>query len=134
MEPRGGREVAGATLRPVRSRPHRATRSPTLGPVRNLRGPRDRNGGLVPIREHRMALNIPVILGTVRSERVGPRVGQFLVRMLQDRGQTPTLVDPVELPLPLLDKMYKEYPARQAPPVLEKLAQIIMPADAYVIV
>jgi NAD(P)H-dependent FMN reductase len=81
-----------------------------------------------------MPFNIPVILGTVRSQRVGPRVAKFLVRTLQERGQSPTLVDPVEFPLPLLDKMYKEYPAGQAPPVLERLAQIIKAADAYVIV
>jgi NAD(P)H-dependent FMN reductase len=81
-----------------------------------------------------MPLNIPVILGTVRTQRVGPRVAKFIVRALQERGQSPTLVDPVEFPLPLLDKMYKEHPAGQAPPVLERLAQIIKAADAYVIV
>jgi NAD(P)H-dependent FMN reductase len=81
-----------------------------------------------------MPLNIPVILGTVRSQRVGPRVAKFIVRTLQERGQAPTLVDPVEFALPLLDKMYKEYSAGQAPPVLERLADIIKAADAYVIV
>ena len=81
-----------------------------------------------------MPLAIPVILGTVRSQRIGPRVAKFIVRRLQERGQAPTLVDPVEFPLPLLDKMYKDYPAGQAPPVLERLTQIIKPADAYVIV
>ena len=53
---------------------------------------------------------------------------------LKDRGHDVTLVDPVEHPLPLLDKMYKEYKAGEAPPVLEGLARIIKPADAYVIV
>jgi NAD(P)H-dependent FMN reductase len=81
-----------------------------------------------------MPLNIPVILGSVRSQRVGPRVAKFVARSLQERGHAPTIIDPIEFPLPLLDKMYKEYPAGQAPPVLEKLAQIIKPADAYVIV
>lgn len=81
-----------------------------------------------------MPLEITVILGTVRSQRVGPRVAKFLVRMVEERGHKPTLIDPVEYPLPLLDKMYKEYPAGQAPPVLEKLAAIIKPADAYLIV
>jgi NAD(P)H-dependent FMN reductase len=81
-----------------------------------------------------MALNIPVILGTVRSERVGPRVARYLVRALEERGHRPTLIDPVEYPLPLLDKMYKEYPPGGAPPVLERLAQVIKPADAYLIV
>src|SRR5207244_6390479 len=34
----------------------------------------------------------------------------------------------------LLDKMYKEFPAGQAPEPLERLAAILKPADAYVIV
>lgn len=81
-----------------------------------------------------MPLAIPVILGTVRSQRVGPRVGKYLVNRLQERGHKPVLVDPIEHPLPLLDKMYKEYGPGEAPPVLERLAGIIKPADAYLIV
>src|SRR5262245_25341576 len=130
MEPGNSGEVGGGALRPAQSRPHSATRSRAIGPDRNRRGAGCRNAGLVRILEHPMPLNIPVILGTVRSQRVGPRVAKFLVRTLQERGQAPTLVDPVEFALPLLDKMYKEYPAGQAPPVLEKLAQIIKAADA----
>ena len=61
-------------------------------------------------------LFIPVILGTVRSERVGPRVARYLVRKLEERGHRPTLIDPVEFALPLLDKMYKEFPPGGAPP------------------
>jgi NAD(P)H-dependent FMN reductase len=81
-----------------------------------------------------MALDVPVILGTVRSERVGPRVARYMVRALEQRGHRATLVDPVDFALPLLDKMHKEYPPGAAPPVLERLARIIKPADAYVIV
>ncbi|HKB38054.1 MAG TPA: NAD(P)H-dependent oxidoreductase, partial [Gemmataceae bacterium] len=65
-----------------------------------------------------MPLNIPVILGTVRSERIGPRVAKYVVRALTERKHNVTLVDPVEHPLPLLDRMYKEYPSGSAPPVL----------------
>ena len=79
-------------------------------------------------------LKIPVILGTVRRERIGIRVARFMVNALTERGHDVTLVDPVEYPLPLLDLMYKEYAAGEAPPVLERLASIIKPADAYVIV
>ena len=81
-----------------------------------------------------MALNIPVILGTVRTDRVGPRVARFIVRALEQREHRPTLIDPMDHALPLLDKMYKEYAPGQAPAVLERVAQIIKPADAYVIV
>jgi hypothetical protein len=69
-----------------------------------------------------MPLTIPVILGTVRSERVGPRVARYMVRALEARRHRVTLVDPVEYRLPLLDKMYKEYPPGGAPEVLERLA------------
>lgn len=81
-----------------------------------------------------MALNIPVILGTVRCDRIGPRVARYIMRALERRQHLPTLVDPIEHRLPLLEKMYKEYAAGQAPAPLERLAEIIKSADAYVIV
>lgn len=81
-----------------------------------------------------MPLNIAVIAGTVRRERLGIRVARFAVNALKARGHTVTLVDPVEFPLPLLDRMYKEYASGEAPPVLERLAEIVRAADAYVIV
>ena len=81
-----------------------------------------------------MGLKIAVVLGTVRRERVGLRVGRFVVNALRDRGHEVTLVDPVEFTLPLLDRMYKEYEAGTAPALLEKLAGILKRADGYVIV
>ncbi len=81
-----------------------------------------------------MSLDIAVVLGTVRTERVGPRVAKYLMRELEKRGHRPTLVDPVEYKLPLLDKMYKEYPKGTAPAPLEKLAGVFRSADAYVVV
>jgi NAD(P)H-dependent FMN reductase len=79
-------------------------------------------------------LNIPVILGSVRRNRIGLRVAQFVADALRQRGHQITLVDPVEHALPLLDRMYKEYQAGEAPPVLENVARVIKSADAYVIV
>ena len=81
-----------------------------------------------------MALEIAVIVGSVRSQRVGIRVARYVVRTLTDRGHHPVLIDPVEHSFPLLDKMYKEYPAGQAPEPLERVAAIIKAADAYVVV
>src|SRR3954470_20010457 len=81
-----------------------------------------------------MALSLPIILGTVRRDRIGIRVARFLVGALTARGHHAPLIDPVEHPLPLLDRMYKEYAPGQAPPVLERLAGLIKPADGYVIV
>jgi NAD(P)H-dependent FMN reductase len=51
---------------------------------------------------------IAVIVGSVRSERQGIKVGNWVVKKLKDRGYTVTLVDPLKLQFPLLDKMYKE--------------------------
>ena len=81
-----------------------------------------------------MPLNLPVILGSVRRDRVGLRVARWAVAALTGRGHQAPLVDPVEYPLPLLDRMYKEYPKGQAPEVLERLAGVIRAADGYVIV
>ncbi len=81
-----------------------------------------------------MPLNVAVILGSVRGDRIGLCIARFAVQALRDRGHSVTLVDPVEYPLPLLDRMYKEYAKGEAPPVLAKLEAIITPADGYVIV
>ncbi|KAB1071596.1 NADPH-dependent FMN reductase [Methylobacterium planeticum] len=81
-----------------------------------------------------MPLVCPVILGTVRSDRQGIRAGKFLVRALEARGHEAPLVDPQVLALPLLDRMYKEYPAGEAPKVLEDLAGLFRRADAFVVV
>ncbi|HEV7440613.1 MAG TPA: NADPH-dependent FMN reductase [Methylobacterium sp.] len=81
-----------------------------------------------------MSLVCPVILGTVRSDRQGIRAGKFLVAQLEARGHEAPLVDPEVLRLPLLDRMYKEYPKGEAPKALEDLATLFRRADAFVIV
>lgn len=79
-------------------------------------------------------MNITVIIGSVRSDRLGIRAARFVVRSLEERGHEVTLVDPVETALPLLDRMYKEYPKGTAPASLESLAQTYRATDAFVIV
>jgi len=81
-----------------------------------------------------LPLNFSVILGSVRRDRIGLRVARYTVATLVARGHQVTLVDPLEYQLPLLDRMYKEYPAGQAPLLLERLAGVIRQADAYVVV
>ena len=81
-----------------------------------------------------MHLNLIVLLGSVRSDRKGLRVARYVERQFTDRGHAVTLVDPQELQLPLLDRMYKEYPKGSAPEVLERLASLYRAADAFVVV
>jgi NAD(P)H-dependent FMN reductase len=81
-----------------------------------------------------MALNILVIVGSVRRDRIGIRPARYLQQLCISRGHEATLVDPLECQLPLLDRMYKEYPTGQAPERLERLAKLIKFCDAVIVV
>jgi NAD(P)H-dependent FMN reductase len=81
-----------------------------------------------------MPFRLVVAYGSVRSQRQGIRAARFIVNECRLRGHEVDLIDPLESPLPLLDKMYKEYPKGGAPAVLERLAALIVPADGVVVV
>ena len=81
-----------------------------------------------------MGLRIPVLLGSVRSDRVGIRAARYIIDALTKKGHQPILVDPMELQLPLLDRMYKEHPKGEAPENLENLATLYRQADGFIIV
>jgi NAD(P)H-dependent FMN reductase len=81
-----------------------------------------------------MPLEFLVIFGSVRRDRRGIGLARFLVRAIESRGHQAALIDPMEASLPLLDRMYKEYPKGEAPEVLERLAGQIRSADGIVVV
>ena len=81
-----------------------------------------------------MALRVAVFYGSVRSDRQGIRAARFVTAQLRARGHDVHLVDPLEYPLSLLDRMYKEYAPGKAPEHVERLARVVTAADAYVIV
>ena len=81
-----------------------------------------------------MPLDILVIYGSVRRDRQGIKAARFILQSCLARGHQATLVDPLEEQLPLLDRMYKEYPAEDRPENLERLANRIRQADAFIIV
>lgn len=76
---------------------------------------------------------LPVIYGSVRTERQGIRLAEHVAALLRGRGHDAPLIDPLERRLPLLDRMYKEYKG-DAPPVLEELASLFRQADGFVVV
>src|SRR6266568_3116415 len=80
-----------------------------------------------------MSLHIAILYGSVREARAGIRVVRFLEAALRRRGHTVQVVDIIEQRLPLLDRMYKEYPHGSAPPVLEAL-ELYRKVDAFAIV
>lgn len=51
---------------------------------------------------------VAVLLGSVRSERLGDRAAKWVMAQLEKRGHEAVLVDARALELPLLDKMWKE--------------------------
>src|SRR5262245_1805886 len=79
-------------------------------------------------------MDLVVIYGSVRSHRQGIRAVRFFERKLRERGHTTTLLDPLELRLPMLDLMYKEYAPNQAPEPLPTIAAHLRRADAFVVV
>lgn len=79
-------------------------------------------------------LNIAVIYGSVRTERQGIKAAKFMVNKIKERGHEAVLIDPMEFKLPLLEKVYDDYPKGKAPEQLEKLQKVITKADAYIVV
>jgi NAD(P)H-dependent FMN reductase len=81
-----------------------------------------------------MADRILVFYGSYRSDRMGIRLAEYIVARLRGRGADVELIDAKAVGLPMLDRMYKEYPKGSAPPALETLADKIRAADAFVFV
>jgi NAD(P)H-dependent FMN reductase len=78
---------------------------------------------------------VAVLLGSVRSERVGDRAAKWVIAQLEKRGHEAVLVDAQKLELPILDKMWKEVGPKygeHAPPGYEELRKKLAPlAELY---
>ncbi|MEH2519293.1 NAD(P)H-dependent FMN reductase [Bradyrhizobium sp. AZCC 1610] len=81
-----------------------------------------------------MSNRILVFYGSYRSDRTGIRLAEYVVDQLRRRGDDAELIDAKAINLPILDRMYKEYPKGQAPAALEQLAQKIKAADGFIFV
>ena len=81
-----------------------------------------------------MSDRILVFYGSYRSDRMGIRLAEFVVERLRRRGSDVELIDAKTVNLPMLDRMYKEYPPGKAPEQLQQLASKIRDADGFVFV
>ncbi|MBZ5876357.1 NADPH-dependent FMN reductase [Chromohalobacter israelensis] len=81
-----------------------------------------------------MADRILVFYGSYRSDRAGIRLADYIVYALKHRGADAELIDAKAVDLPMLDRMYKEYPKGEAPAPMEDLAVKIRAADGFVFV
>jgi NAD(P)H-dependent FMN reductase len=75
---------------------------------------------------------IALIVGSVRRDRQGIKVARWVEQKLPGRGHEVFFVDPMELDLPLLDRMYKEM--SDPPAKLKDLREKIKSADGYLAV
>jgi len=75
---------------------------------------------------------IALIIGSVRRDRQGIKVGRWLEEKLASRGHTVYFIDPIEFDLPLLDRMYKEM--SDPPEKIKTLREMIKSADGYLAV
>ena len=78
--------------------------------------------------------NVLVFYGSYRADRMGIRLATFVVGGLRARGVAAELIDAKVVDLPMLDRMYKEYPKGAAPAAMQALADKIRNADAFVFV
>ncbi|HUN96732.1 MAG TPA: NAD(P)H-dependent oxidoreductase [Bradyrhizobium sp.] len=81
-----------------------------------------------------MANRILVFYGSYRSDRLGIRLADFVVSGLRVRGEDAELIDAKAVGLPMLDRMYKEYPPGSAPQAMQVLGEKIRAADGFVFV
>lgn len=79
-------------------------------------------------------MKIAVLYGSVREKRQGIRAARFITNKLKERGHDTILVDPLEYPLPFLDKRCSDYEPGMAPEMIRKVASILENADGFIIV
>lgn len=81
-----------------------------------------------------MSDRILVLYGSYRRDRMGIRLARWLTAQLVARGCDAELIDAKAIDLPMLDRMYKEYPKGEAPEAMEMLAPKIKAADGFLFV
>jgi NAD(P)H-dependent FMN reductase len=86
------------------------------------------------LRVSSVPLRILVFYGSYRSDRKGIRLAQHICEELGSRGDVAELIDAKAIGLPIMDRMYKEYPPGEAPARMEGLAAKIRQADAFVFI
>jgi NAD(P)H-dependent FMN reductase len=81
-----------------------------------------------------MGRSLLVFYGSYRSDRTGIWLARYVAEGFAARGAEAELIDAQAVGLPMLDRMYKEYPKGQAPEAMETLAGKLRRADGFVFV
>lgn len=81
------------------------------------------------------SLRTIVFLGSVREGRFGLRVAKFIKKQLEDAHHSVEIIDPVEIPFPVMTKALHHYKDRStAPAWLVEADKKLQAADAVVVV
>jgi NAD(P)H-dependent FMN reductase len=81
-----------------------------------------------------MSRHILVFYGSYRRDRQGIKLARWIVDAMKARGDSAELIDAKAVDLPMLDRMFKEYPKGEAPPAMAALAGQIRAADGFLFV
>jgi NAD(P)H-dependent FMN reductase len=73
---------------------------------------------------------LALIVGSVRQDRQGIKVARWMEKKLKERGHVVYFIDPLELDLPLMDRMYKEI--RNPSEKMIELRNKINDAEGYI--
>lgn len=77
---------------------------------------------------------VALLIGSIRKERQGIHVAEWVEHQLTDNNFEVTVVDPKEKPLPLVGDRYKDFAPGTAPALLEELHQVFSASDGFVLV
>ena len=79
-------------------------------------------------------LNISIIYGSTRENRIGIRFVKFLNNQVKKMGHTPIVIDPKEMIFPMLDKRYDDYKENELPKSVNKVQKLLKKSEAFIIV
>lgn len=79
-------------------------------------------------------MNVVIIHGSHRPNRMSVRAARYMQKAYESRDCQVAVVDSKAENLNILEKMYKEYPAAEAPDNLARLAGLFKAADLFVVV
>lgn len=79
-------------------------------------------------------MKISILYGSVRENRMGIRAALYIRDLLEKRGHDTVIIDPLNRPLPLLNKMFIEYSTGEAPEVLQWAHDALSSSDGFILV
>ena len=78
--------------------------------------------------------NFTILYGSTRRKRLGIRFVEFIKNQINNKGHRSSIVDPLEIKLPLLDKRYADFKKLKVPENIKKVQRTLNRANAFIVV